>query len=117
MEITFDKKRYPESTDYLMAWGGFIPIWIVEWNLRKAMGVDVTLFDHLDTQYEARACLGIKGRRFQGEIDSKGILRHPEDPPMHPFMTWETAEGSVYFYPYSVMGIPTAGNHYLTRMD
>jgi len=32
-------------------------------------------------------------------------------------MKWETREGTVYFYPYSVMGIPTGSKHYAVRMD
>ena len=62
--------------------------------------------------------MGIKGRKLTGEIDNEGVLRHPEDSPMYPFMSWHTEEGDIYFYPYSVMAIPTLGNqHYITRMD
>ncbi len=118
MQITYNKKKYPDmTTNQLMAWGGLIPLWVIEWNLRKAMGVDVTLFDHLDTQYEARAGLGIKGRDMNGVIDKEGIYRYPNDPPMPPFMTWETEAGTVYFYPYSVMGIPKDDSYTVVRMD
>jgi hypothetical protein len=118
MIITYNKKKYPEmTTNQLMAWGGFIPLWVMEWNLRKAMGVEVSLFDHLDTQYEARAGLGIKGRDMNGVIDKEGIYRYPNDPPMPPFMTWETEAGTVYFYPYSVMGIPKDDSYTVVRMD
>ena len=125
MQITYNKKDYPKlNTNDLMSWGGFIPIWIVEWNLRKAMGVDVTLFDHLDKQYEARSGMGIKGREMGGKINDEGIFEYPDDPPMKPFMTWDVEEGTVYFYPYSIMGIPlqrpsitTGQTHYVTRMD
>jgi len=118
MIITYNKKKYPDmTTNQLMAWGGLIPLWVMEWNLRKAMGVDVTLFDHLNTQYEARAGLGIKGRDMGGIIDEEGIYRYPNDPPMPPFMTWETEAGTVYFYPYSVMGIPKDNSYTTVRMD
>lgn len=118
MIITYNKKKYPDmTTNQLMAWGGLIPLWVMEWNLRKAMGVDVTLFDHLDKQYEARAGLGIKGRDMGGIIDKEGIYRYPDDPPMPPYMTWETEAGTVYFYPYSVMGIPKDDSYTTVRMD
>ena len=121
MIITYNKKKYPDMTsNQLMAWGGLIPLWVMEWNLRRAMGVDVTLFDHLHTQYEARAGIGIKDRpHMNGEIDDEGVYHYPDDPPMPPFMTWETEAGTVYFYPYSIMGIPTLGgkNYKVVRMD
>tara|TARA_Y100000004_G_scaffold134248_1_gene151829 strand:+ start:3496 stop:3873 length:378 start_codon:yes stop_codon:yes gene_type:complete len=125
MIITYNKKKYPDMTSHdLMAWGGLIPLWVMEWNLRKAMGVDITLFEHLHTQYEARAGMGIKGREMGGKINDEGIYQYPEDPPMQPYMTWETEAGTVYFYPYSVMGIPLQGpsittgqTHYVARMD
>ena len=62
--------------------------------------------------------MGIKDRELTGEIDTEGVLRHPEDPPMYPFMSWTTEEGKVHFYPYSVMGLPKLGyKHHIVRMD
>tara|TARA_R100001510_G_scaffold55526_1_gene59581 strand:- start:5919 stop:6302 length:384 start_codon:yes stop_codon:yes gene_type:complete len=117
MQITYNKKRYKMSTNDLMAWGGYIPLWVVQWNLHHAMGSDESLLDHLDKCYKARAGMGIKERPMGGEIDSEGVYRYPEDEPMYPYMTWDTREGQVYFYPYSVMGIPDGDKHYATRMD
>jgi len=117
MIITFDKKRYDMTTDDMMAWGGFVPLWVMEWNLRYSMGIDETLIDHLDKSYKQRAGMSVKDRPLGGEIDAEGVYRYPEDDPMYPYMQWETREGTVYFYPYSVMGIPTGSEHYAVRMD
>ena len=120
LKSTYNKKKYPDMTTHqMMGWGGFIPLWITEWNLRRtSFAIQETLFDYLHKQYEARSGMGIKGRKLTGEIDNEGVLRHPEDSPMYPFMSWHTEEGEIYFYPYSVMAIPTLGNqHFITRMD
>ena len=119
MIITYNTKKYPDMTTHqMMGWGGFIPLWITEWNLRRTCyAIQETLFDHLDTQYEARSGMGIKGRDMGGIIDKEGIYRYPDDPPMQPFMTWETEAGTVYFYPYSVMGIPKDNSYTTVRMD
>ena len=105
MQITYNKKRYKMSTNDLMAWGGYIPLWVVQWNLHHAMGSDESLLDHLDKCYKARAGMGIKERPMGGEIDAGGVRKR------------DTREGQVYFYPYSVMGIPDGDTHYATRMD
>jgi len=117
MQITFDKKRYDMSTDDMMAWGGYVPLWVMQWNLHYTMGSEETLLDHLDKCYAQRAGMPVKDRPMGGEIDAEGVYRYPEDEPMYPYMTWETREGLVYFYPYSVMGIPTGSEHYTVRMD
>ena len=118
MQITYNKKDYPEmSTHDMWAAGGYIPLWVVEWNLRHSFGVDENLIDHLDSSYKARAGLSVMDRPLGGEIDAEGVYRYPEDEPMYPYMTWETRDGTVYFYPYSVMGIPTGSEHYAVRMD
>ena len=38
MQITYNKKAYPEmSTHDMWAAGGYIPLWVVEWNLRHSL--------------------------------------------------------------------------------
>ena len=117
MQITYDKKRYDISTDEAMAWGGYVPIWIMQWNLNYAMGSNDTLLDYLNKAYTARAGMPFKDRPMGGKIDDKGVYIYPEDPPMYPYMTWDTREGKVYFYPYSIMGIPTGNTHFASRLD
>ena len=37
MQITYDKKRYDMTTDEMLAQGGYVLIWIMQWNLNYAM--------------------------------------------------------------------------------
>ena len=117
MQITYDKKRYDMTTDEMIAQGGYVPIWIMQWNLNYAMGSNDTLLDYLNKAYTARAGMPFKDRPMGGKIDDKGVYIYPEDPPMYPYMTWDTREGKVYFYPYSIMGIPTGNTHFASRLD
>ena len=116
MIITFDKKRYDMTTDDMMAvvasfhsgsWSG---IFDTQWVLMRHSSIILT--SHMQ-----RAGMSVKDRPLGGEIDAEGVYRYPEDEPMYPYMKWETREGTVYFYPYSVMGIPTGSEHYAVRMD
>lgn len=88
---------------------GALPHWVLEFNLLN--GDD--LKKYLDMRY------GFGLYEFGGAIDEEGtyVSAYKEDENLPYVAKMGTAQGTVYFYPYAIIGIPTSNGYFITRMD
>jgi hypothetical protein len=85
---------------------------IALWARHGGSGVDFyTLFDD-NYQWGLTESTG-------GVVDDYGLYEYPEDPPLHPFMSFTTEDEVCYIYPYGITAIVNRANgqQFITRMD
>ena len=107
--LTINNKDYDAPVEHLVESLGVLPHWVTEFNLLN--GDD--LKKYLDGRY------GYGLYEFKGTVKDDGTYVSPhEDDEDLPFVgRMKTAQGMVYFYPYAMVGIPTSGGYFVTRMD
>ena len=55
-----------------------------------------------------------------GIIDSNGIYKYPDDPPLHPLLKIERNNDCLYFYEHDIIALKDANStsgFYITRVD
>jgi len=109
VEVTLNTTDYPQLNSEEVF--GLLPNWVRQYNV--GLTEEETLKDHLDTAY------GFGLYEFDGEILEDGTYRSPyeEDEDIKWIGKMNTLDGILYFYKYSIVGIPTQSGYFLTRMD
>lgn len=90
---------------------GLIPGWIMDWTLNHSE--DLPLKDYLDQTYG----FGLYAMGEKTTIDPDGTYHYPEDPDLHPLISFTTPLGTLYMYQYAIVAIPTEDGLFVTRMD
>ena len=92
---------------------GLLPIWVHEFNV---LGDD-DIVNFMKYRYE----WGLY--EFNGTVTDTGAYKseHDEDEDLDYIASMKTKEGTVYFYPYAIIALPTRlgkyHGHFITRMD
>jgi|DEB0MinimDraft_10_1074344.scaffolds.fasta_scaffold101913_2 hypothetical protein len=109
MGLELNTKDYDEPKEYLMEWLGVLPHWVYEFNILH--GDDIV--SYMDGRY------GYGLHKFDGEVLYNGTYRseHEEDDDLPFIGRMATSYGYVYFYPYSMVALPTNDGYFVTRMD
>ena len=114
--IVINQAAYPMYThQQLVEWCGFLPHWVVEFNILGRAGDD-SLIDWMNDRYGFG---DQRNRAMDGTIDDKGTYRYPNDPDLEFIARIETRLGYCYIYPYGIIAIPDGKDkpHLVTRMD
>ena len=109
MIVQVNNKDYPvyPITDAL----GFLPYWVHNFDSNEDID---DLVEHMTFEYGFGKLHPMEGSTIK---DGVWISPHKEDNDV-PFMALQhTRAGTVYYYPWGVIALPTADGYLITRMD
>ena len=93
---------------------GLLPMWVHEFNV---LDDDDDIINFMRHKYE----WGLSA--FNGTVTDTGAYKseHDEDEDLDYIAKMKTKQGTVYFYPYAIIALPTRlgkyHGHFITRMD
>jgi hypothetical protein len=106
-EVTCNNEYYSLAHEELF---GYLPSWVREYNL--GLSTADNLKDHLDQTY------GYGLYEFESTIENETLVSPYEEDEDIPWVgKMESEDGTVYFFKYSIVGIPTKEGYFVTRMD
>ena len=109
MIVHINKKDYPDYP--IIDAIGFLPYWV--YNFDSDESID-DLVQHMEFEYGFG-----KLHPMDGHINNDAVwIGGGEGDDNHPFMALQnTRAGTVYYYPYGVIALPTPDGYLITRMD
>jgi len=108
--LEFNQKAFGEYPKSQLAESlGVLPFWVMGY--RQENG---TLVEHMEQSYGFGSLY-----KFDGQVLPDGTYRSPykDDTDLPYIAKMETVHGTVYFYEYAMLALPTTDGYFITRMD
>jgi len=109
MTLVINNRDYDAPQEHLVESLGVLPYWVTE----AVLFQEDNLEEYLEKRY------GYPLHKFNGSVADDGTYssEYEDDPDMPYVGKMQTHKGTVYFYPYAMVAIPTDDGYTVTRMD